>query len=77
MQQHRAMQSVTRLGLFLCVFLMVARPGYAAELTQRDWMINLVDALAKNLLGVEQSEAPGPRDLDRLTTLLATFGVER
>lgn len=43
MQRHRTMENIIRLCLALTFFLFSILPGYAAELTQRDWMITLVD----------------------------------
>lgn len=44
MQRHATMKALARhFLLFLCLTL-TALPGYAEELTQRDWMIALVDA---------------------------------
>ncbi len=44
MQTHGSMKALARhFLLFLCLIL-AALPGHAEELTQRDWMITLVDA---------------------------------
>jgi hypothetical protein len=45
MQRHRTVKPIIRLCLALAFFLSSTLPGYAVELTQRDWMITLVDAL--------------------------------
>ena len=43
MQRHRTMKNTICLFLALIFFLFSSLPVYAAELTQRDWMITLVD----------------------------------
>ena len=44
MQRHRTIKPIVHLFLALVFFFFSTLPGYAAELTQRDWMITLVDA---------------------------------
>jgi hypothetical protein len=44
MQRHEAMNFISRLGLALIFLCTSALSVYAMELTQRDWMISLVDA---------------------------------
>ena len=45
MQRHRTMKSIKHFYLALTLCFCFAMPGYAAELTQRDWMITLVDTV--------------------------------
>ncbi len=45
MQRYRTMKNIIHIFLALALFLFSTLPGYAAELTQRNWMITLVDTL--------------------------------
>mgnify|MGYP000164861820 CR=1 FL=1 len=45
MQPHGAMRALARHLFFILLLTFTALPGYAQELTQRDWMVALVDAL--------------------------------
>ena len=44
MQRQGAMRALARHFFFILFLIFMALPGYAQELTQRDWMITLVDA---------------------------------
>ena len=44
MQRYGAMRALARHFFFFLLMTFTALPGYAQELTQRDWMIALVDA---------------------------------
>ena len=45
MQRQKTMNIFTHLSLTLVFLYLSALPGYAAELTQRDWMVTLVDTI--------------------------------
>jgi len=45
MQRKKTMNIVNHLCLTLVFLCLSALPGYAAELTQRDWMVTLVDTI--------------------------------
>lgn len=45
MQRYGTMRIIFRLLLIFCCLISSPLPGYAADLTQRDWMITLVDTL--------------------------------
>lgn len=45
MQRHRTMMNIKRLYLTLIFLILTSLTGYAAELTQRDWMVTLVDTI--------------------------------
>ncbi|MCK4507321.1 MAG: hypothetical protein KAU27_02195 [Desulfuromonadales bacterium] len=45
MQRHRIMNNINHLYLTLVFLFLSTLPGYAAELTQRDWMVTLVDTV--------------------------------
>jgi len=44
-QRNQTMRTIIRLSLTLALLCFSALPGYTAELTQRDWMITLVDTV--------------------------------
>jgi hypothetical protein len=46
MQRNRTIKSLFHSALALVLLISSALPGYAGELTQRDWMVLLVDTLA-------------------------------
>lgn len=45
MQRNRTMKIISCLNLTLAFLIFSAHPGYSAELTQRDWMVTLVDTV--------------------------------
>lgn len=73
MQRHRAMKITIQLYLTLVLLLFSALPGYAAELTQRDWMISLVD-----IFGWSYGLPNEPQDPDYINILTGnrTFRFE-
>ena len=64
MPLHRTMKKITCHLLTLSFLLILTSPGYAAELTQRDWMITLVDAF-----GWSYGLPDEPQDLDYINIL--------
>ncbi len=44
MPRHRTMNHVNHLYLALIFLFFTALPGHTAELTQRDWMVTLIDS---------------------------------
>lgn len=73
MQRKRTMKIIIRLSLTLAFFCFSAHPGYSAELTQRDWMITLVDTV-----GWSYGLPDEPQDPDYINILMGnrTFRFE-
>lgn len=73
MQQRHIMKRIIRFCLALTFLFSSALPGYAAELTQRDWMITLIDAF-----GWSYGLPDEPQDPDYINILTGnrTFRIE-
>ena len=64
MQPHGAMRALAHHLFFILLLTFTALPGYAQELTQRDWMVALVDAS-----GWSYGLPDEPRDPDYINIL--------
>ena len=58
MQRHQTMNNAKHLFLALVFLFVSTLPGYAAELTQRDWMVTLVDTIGWSYGLPDEPQAP-------------------